>query len=57
MTDKINIIRNLYQSLKEQDCHINDNDSIDIIRRKDMIFGQIIAYERILEILEDCTNI
>lgn len=31
-----------------QDLHINDTDEIDDIRRKDMTYGQLLAFEDIL---------
>ena len=44
-----NYLRIKIDYLKTKDLHINDNDSHSDIRFKDMDYGKLLAYEDILE--------
>lgn len=52
MENKIEQIYKNYENLKKRNCHINDEDDYNTIRQKDMLFGKIIAYEQVIEILK-----
>jgi hypothetical protein len=52
MDEKIEKIYEYYEELKKQDCHINDDDFLSTIRHKDMMYGQIMACEKIINILK-----
>jgi hypothetical protein len=52
MNDKIEKIYGIYENLKKQDCHIDDGDTLGIIRQKDILFGKIMALEEVIKILQ-----
>jgi hypothetical protein len=52
MGEKIERIYKRYEDLKKQDCHINDGDTLGVIRQKDILFGKIMAFEEVIKILQ-----
>lgn len=53
MNEKIEKIIKEYELLKAQDCHIYGDESHEEKRHKDMLFGKILAFERVIAILQN----
>lgn len=49
--NQVKELKDNYNNLLQNDCHIYDIDNKLTVRQKDMIFGKIMAYQQIFEML------